>query len=166
MFSLYEFKIMPSFHNEFQHKPDFPLHTASDRKHLNINNLSASDSAFYYCTRKNLFDVEFSDAVFVSATLQVGLSHHRVITQQLKVSTRLVHCTVRSCGEQHSAFWFRDPGEPPLGFSYTLRRNNGQWESNNDAQTLPCVYYQPTKSLNVSPFGLTTVLTPLVDTQC
>lgn len=53
--SLYEFTIV--FCNEFQYKTDFPPRTASDRKHLNIKNLSALDSS------------EFSDAIFAGVTL-------------------------------------------------------------------------------------------------
>lgn len=78
--SLHEFKIV--FCNEFQYKTDFPSRTASDRKHLNVKNLSALDSS------------ECSDAIFAGVTLQVGQSRHWIIPQKLRLSARLVKHTV------------------------------------------------------------------------
>lgn len=151
--SLCEFKRMPTFHNEYQHKPDFPLNTASDRKHLNISNLSSSDSAFYYCARMDLFDVEFSDGFFVSVKTS-GLNVPALGHQSAPESVHQT-CTLHpgSCGGEHSVFCFRDSGESHLGFIYTQGGNNGQCERNDSAQTHTCVYNQPIKCLNVSPTG-------------
>lgn len=137
--SLYEFKHMPTFHNEYQHKPDFPLNTASDRKHLNISNLSPSDSP---CARRDLFDVEFSDSFFVS----VKTSGLNVPALDHQSAPECVHqtCTLHpgSCGGEHSVFLFRDSDESHLGFIYTQGGSNGQCERKDSAQTHNCVYNQ------------------------
>lgn len=103
--------------------------------------------------RRDLFDVEFSDDVFVSVTASSGTIpplDHPSAAERVHQTCALHH---RGCCEESSAFWFRDPGESPIGFIYTQTGTSGQQEISNDAQTLTCVCYQPTKSLNVSLIG-------------
>uniref|UniRef100_A0A3B4V8Z4 Immunoglobulin kappa light chain-like n=1 Tax=Seriola dumerili TaxID=41447 RepID=A0A3B4V8Z4_SERDU len=157
--TLYASNTNGSFHDEFQNNPRFTLDTGTGKNHLQITDLRISDSATYYCAKKNSLVIEFAEGATVSVKgsgLNIQASVHQSGSETIQPGGSVtLNCTVHTgtCDGEHSVYWFKDSEESHPGLIYTHGDRNDQCEKKPETQTQTCVYNLPMKSLNLSHAG-------------
>ena len=141
-----------TFHDEYKNNPRFALDLETGKNHLQILDVRFSDSAFYYCARRDSTDVEFAAGVFVSVKgsgLNIPASVHQSASEIIQTGGSVtLNCTVHTgtCDREHSVYWFKNSQESHPGLIYT---HGGRSKTQNHT----CVYNLPMKSLNLSHAG-------------
>uniref|UniRef100_A0A3B4Y4U2 Immunoglobulin kappa light chain-like n=1 Tax=Seriola lalandi dorsalis TaxID=1841481 RepID=A0A3B4Y4U2_SERLL len=157
--TLFAFNRNGSFHDEFQNDPRFTLDTGIGKNHLKITDLRISDSATYYCAKKNSIVIEFAQGATVSVQgsgLNIQASVHQSGSETIQPGGSVtLSCTVHTgtCDGEHSVYWFKDSEESHPGLIYTHGDRNDQCEKKPETQTQTCVYNLPMQSLNLSHAG-------------
>ncbi|XP_053271645.1 uncharacterized protein LOC128429836 [Pleuronectes platessa] len=146
-----------SLENEFKESPRFTVGTNDVVSHLNISDLQPSDSATYYCSKREIYVYEFMQSITV--TVKGSGSNIQALVHQFESiqpgGSVTLSCTVHTgtCDGEHSVYWFKSSEEPQPGLIYTHGDRNDQCERNLDTQTNTCVYNLSMERLNRSHAG-------------
>ncbi|XP_073330779.1 uncharacterized protein [Pagrus major] len=155
----YVFSKNGTFHDEWKNNPRFALDLGNGKNHLQILDVHFSDSAAYYCARRDSLDLEFAAGFFVSVKgsgLNIPASVHQSASEIIQPGGSVtLNCTVHTgtCDGEHSVYWFKHSQESHPGLIYTHGGRNDQCERKDNTQTHTCVYNLPMKSLNLSHAG-------------
>ncbi|XP_034471281.1 immunoglobulin kappa light chain-like isoform X1 [Hippoglossus hippoglossus] len=146
-----------SLENEFKDNQRFTVETNDVVSYLNISDLQLSDSATYYCSKREIYVFEFMESITVSvkgsgSNIQALVHHSESIQPGGSVT---LSCTVHTgtCDGEHSVYWFKNSEEPQPGLIYTHGDRNDQCERKPDTQTHSCVYNLSMERLNRSHAG-------------
>ncbi|XP_036968478.1 uncharacterized protein LOC119027410 isoform X1 [Acanthopagrus latus] len=148
-----------TFHDEYKNNPRFALDLETGKNHLRISDVRFSDSAFYYCARRDSVGVVFAAGFFVSVKgsgLNIPASVHQSASEIVQPGGSVtLNCTVHTgtCDGGHSVYWFKQSQESHPGLIYIHGGRKDQCERKDNTQTHTCVYNLPMRSLNRSHAG-------------
>ncbi|XP_034471288.1 immunoglobulin kappa light chain-like isoform X2 [Hippoglossus hippoglossus] len=143
--------------NEFKDNQSFTVETNDVVSHLNISDLQLSDSATYYCSKREIYVFEFMESITVSVKVS-GSNIQALVHQSESIQpggSVTLSCTVHTgtCDGEHSVYWFKNSEEPQPGLIYTHGDRNDQCERKPDTQTHTCVSNLSMERLNRSHAG-------------
>ncbi|XP_019898855.2 uncharacterized protein LOC105006901 [Esox lucius] len=150
------------FANVFTETKRLSIKRGEDSFNLTISEAEPGDSAMYYCSVSNIFDVTFEEGTVLivkdSGSKCMSLNQQPVSESVHPGDSVTLNCTINTgtCEGEHSVYWFRrDSGESHPGIIYTNGDRSGQCMKSPESgsPTQSCVYNLPKSNLSLSDTG-------------